>query len=589
MNTSQGTSSKLSAAQALTVGRFVALAFCRADILFQVSEDGIIKFCSGPSQKLFGKSESELIGENFLDLVNESDRNIVSELFASDKKDARIDDFLIRANSIGGAEKDVSVSGYRVPDFENDFFLALKVAPKMVVPAGRRPEDRDTVSGVMAGEAFVDVAAQRIKSFEASGGKPKVSMLNIGDLAEAGIEAGSREEREIMSAIGDILNAESLGGDTAGRIDDENFSLVHSEDVSAVSLSAMVSEALSKTSTNASRLMPKVATMDASSSGMDDKQLAKAMLFSLQEFTREGGEMPDGNLATALERGLEENVKSMESFKNICLDGSFDLVYMPVCRLSDGTIHHYEALTRFRETPGESPFRLLTLAEETGMISEFDLLVAERAIQCVNAARERGPCTPVAINVSGHSISNAEFCESLAGLLDVHFGIENFISLEITESAEIIDLEGVNSAIQIFRRKGFKVALDDFGAGAASFDYLNSFDVDTVKFDGPVVKRAIATRKGKAFLASMATLCHEIDVETIAEMVEDSTRADFLRLCGIELGQGWYFGKPMPESEAFPGAEAAAPAPQPAAAKPVAPKTTERPLSLMERLNAGQV
>lgn len=585
MNTSPNTSSKLTSGQALTVGRFVALAFCRADILFQVAEDGTIKFCTGPSQKLFGKADSDLVGENFLNLVNDADRNIISTLFASDQQDARIDDILIRAASVSGAEKDVSISGYRVPDFENDFFLAMKIAPKIVVPPGRRTEDRDSTSGVMAGDAYVDVAAQRIKSFEASGGKPKVSMLNIGDLAGAGIEAGSQEEREILSAIGDVLNAESLGGDTAGRIDDENFSLVHGDEVSAVSLSAKVSEALAKTSSNASRLMPKVATMDAGASGMDEKQLAKAMLFSLQEFTREGGELPDGDLATALERGLEENVKSMESFKKICSDGSFDLVYMPVCHLSDSTVHHYEALTRFRDNPDASPFRLLTLAEETGMISEFDLLVAERAIECVEAARKRGPCTPVAINVSGHSISNAEFCESLAALLDVHFGIENFISLEITESAEIIDLEGVNSAIQIFRRKGFKVALDDFGAGAASFDYLNSFDVDTVKFDGPVVKRAIATRKGKAFLASMATLCHEIDVETIAEMVEDATRADFLRLCGIELGQGWHFGKPMPESEAFPGAEDDTP---PAPPQSAAPIESERPLSLMERLNAGK-
>lgn len=586
MNTPLKNPNKPTAGQALMVRRFVALAFCRADILFQVSEDGTIKFCSGPSQKLFGKADSDLIGENFLNLVNVADRRIISALFESDQQDARIDDILIRAASVGGMEKDVSISGYRVPDFENDFFLAMKIAPKVVVPPGRRAEDRDTKSGVMAGDAYVDVAAQRIKSFEASGGKPKVSMLNIGDLAGAGIEAGSQEEREILSAIGEVLNAESLGGDTAGRIDDENFSLVHDEDISAVSLSEKVSEALAKTSSNASRLMPKVATMDAGAAGMDEKQLAKAMLFSLQEFTREGGELPDGDLATALERGLEENVKSMENFKKICSDGSFDLVYMPVCHLSDGVVHHFEALTRFRENPGDSPFRLLTLAEETGMISEFDLLVAKRAIECVEAARKRGPCPPVAINVSGHSISDPVFCESLAGLLDVHFGIENYISLEITESAEIIDLEGVNAAIQIFRRKGFKVALDDFGAGAASFDYLNSFDVDTVKFDGPVVKRAIATRKGKAFLASMATLCHEIDVETIAEMVEDATRADFLRLCGIELGQGWYFGKPMPESEAFPGADEDTPPPIPL---PAAPIVSERPLSLMERLNAGKV
>lgn len=99
---------------------------------------------------------------------------------------------------------------------------------------------------------------------------------------------------------------------------------------------------------------------------------------------------------------------------------------------------------------------------------------------------------------------------------------------------------------------GFGVALDDFGAGAASFGYLNSFDVDTVKFDGPVVKRAAKTRKGRVFLASMATLCREIGVETIAEMVEDKELARFLEQCGIVLGQGWYYGKPDADMRKFP-------------------------------------
>jgi len=331
-------------------------------------------------------------------------------------------------------------------------------------------------------------------------------------------------------------------------------------------------------------LVPKIATVDAKAGGMDDKQLAKAMLYSLQEFTRNDGEMPDGDLNTILEKKMEENVKDIDRFKKICAVGSFDLVYMPVASLKDGSFHHFEALTRFRDDAGASPFQLITLAEEVGVIPEFDLAVAQRALQTVEAAKLTGPFTPIAINVSGHSISDPEFCEDLKKLLTEKFGNEEHLSLEITESAEIKDLQGVNEAIQRFRRIGFKVALDDFGAGAASFDYLNSFDVDTVKFDGPVVKRAVATRKGKAFLASMATLCHEIEVETIAEMVEDEALADFLGQCGIELGQGWHFGKPMPTEEAFPGINLDLSKPKGQDAE-----FFDSGQSLMDRLNSGNL
>ena len=82
-------------------------------------------------------------------------------------------------------------------------------------------------------------------------------------------------------------------------------------------------------------------------------------------------------------------------------------------------------------------------------------------------------------------------------------------------------------------RSGFD--LDDFGTGAASFDYLNSFDINKLQFDGPVVRRAFATDKGKAFLASMATPCNKASVETITEMVKDTKSTNFLLGCGFHL------------------------------------------------------
>lgn len=567
----------------LALGRYAALAFCRADILFEVSDDGRILFCSGPTSRFFGDEASKLVGTSILDFIHPEDQQIMRDTLAIRKSSARIDDLLVKARSAKGVETDIAISGYRVPDFDNNFFIAVKIAPKQTLALGKRPGDRDEDTGMLSQEAFVDTAAQRVAALEATGGKAKVSMVNIGDLAEAGIAEGSADESKVLRAIGEVLSSESLGGDTAGRLDDNNFSLVHDEDMSAEDLSVKIANALSSAAPGMSSLMPKIATMDASATGMDEKQLAKAMLFSLQEFTRNDGVLPEGDLADALQRGLERNVQAVDRFKSICENGSFDLVYMPVCTLDkERKLHHYEALTRFREEAGESPFQLITLAEEVGVIATFDLAVARRAMETIDRVIESGAkSTPVAINVSGHSISDPKFCASLRTLLMNRYGMENYLSLEITESAAIQDLEGVNAAIQEFRRQGYKVALDDFGAGAASFDYLNSFDVDTVKFDGPVVKRAVGTKKGKAFLASMATLCHEIDVETIAEMVEDGPLADFLGTCGIELGQGWYFGKPMPEDQAFPGLPPLKPAA--AAAKP----SEDDGMSLLERLRAG--
>ena len=570
------------------LSRYAPLVFCRADALFQLNDQGVIKFCTGPTQKFFGEADNKLVGSNLLDFIHPDDQSTVREILHARGENVRIDDLILQARTATGVQTEIALSGYRVPDFEDDFFLANKTSPRQTLPLGKRPGDRDESTGMLSNEAFVETAAQRAAAYEATGGKAKVSMVKIGQLADAGIVEGSEEEGRVLRAIGEVLSAESLGGDTAGRIDDESFSVLHGDNVDSEGLSAKIANALSRAAPSTTNLMPKVATVDANAAGMDNKQLAKAMLYSLQEFTRNDGEMPSGDLSDALQRGLERNVQAVERFKNICDKDSFDLVYMPVCSLKDSSLHHYEALTRFREEAGESPFQLITLAEEVGVIHDFDLAVARRAVETIEKVLSvGGQVTPIAINVSGHSISDSEFCGNLHKLLDTKHGIDQHLSLEITESAQIEDLKGVNACLQDFRRQGFKVALDDFGAGAASFDYLNSFDVDTVKFDGPVVKRAVATKKGKAFLASMATLCHEIDVETIAEMVEDQPLAEFLGTCGVELGQGWYFGKPMPQEAAFLALKMAQPEAKKVSTPPAAKEAAKDSLSLTERLQAG--
>jgi EAL domain-containing protein (putative c-di-GMP-specific phosphodiesterase class I) len=101
------------------------------------------------------------------------------------------------------------------------------------------------------------------------------------------------------------------------------------------------------------------------------------------------------------------------------------------------------------------------------------------------------------------------------------------------------------------RKSGYKVALDDFGAGAACFDYLSGLEADFVKFDGPVVRRACATARGSDLLTAMAKICAQRNIRTIAEMVEDKAMANQVYYCGVDFGQGWLFGQPDPDPYRF--------------------------------------
>ena len=538
----------------LLTQRFVALAFCRADVLFELDDRQNIAFVAGATDRLFGQAPSHLKGKPFKELFAEKDGSLIADLLAGAGAQGRIDDVMMAMPLANKSVAHVALAGYRVPDFNNHFFVALKVAPRRASDAGRAPLARDAETGMMTKDDFAAVAADRVKSLQDAGQKAKVTMVNVANLEKLRGELPKGAHENILKAIGGVLKGYSVGGDTAGRVNEENFSFVHGENTDVSKVNRDLLTAARQVHPGAAQLETKTSTIEADPAAMTEDQVVKAMLYSMQSFCRDPSAIQGQSMSGLLEVRVAETMKAVETFQAICRTRNFDLVFMPICDLKTRQVHHFEALTRFREDGrrgNASPYKMIAMAEEIGVISEFDLAVARKAIDFVAKNTAGGSLPPVAINVSGHSIGNADFIAEMHSFLSGATNIAGKIMFEITESAEIKDLEGVNRTIQGFREKGFKMALDDFGAGAASFDYLNMLDVDTVKFDGPVVKRAYSTDKGRAFLASMATLCESMGIETIAEMVEDEPLAKFLADCGVHLGQGYFFGKADADPMAF--------------------------------------
>lgn len=374
-------------------------------------------------------------------------------------------------------------------------------------------------------------------------------MVRVNHLEEAQQLLSSGQQDKLMGRIGEILGQHSLGGDSTGRSGGQEYSLVDSADVDTSDISQQIANAARDLTPEGISLDSDIQIVNGDSQGPSEDQLPKALVYTMKSFDK-GEELdPNASLAGTLETGMEETMKTIDIFKRVCLTQDFDLVFMPICSLYNGQVHHAEALNRFRGDLGLSglPLEMITMAEEMGMISDFDLAAGQKAFSMITQnVASAGGIPPIAVNVSGHSISDHHFVEEFPQLIVKASNVAKFLSIEITESSEITDLERVNSYIQEFRASGFEVALDNFGAGAASFDDLNSFDLDLIKFDGLVVKRAAGTEKGKAFLAAMATLCRQLGIKTIAEMVEDEEMKGLLAECGIDYGHGWHFGKTSP-------------------------------------------
>ena len=120
---------------------------------------------------------------------------------------------------------------------------------------------------------------------------------------------------------------------------------------------------------------------------------------------------------------------------------------------------------------------------------------------------------------------------------------------EITESTTIQDLDMVNHFIRILQDEGYKVCLDDFGAGSASFQYLHQLNVDYVKIDGSYTRKLLSSERDAIMLKNLSQMCMDLNIKVIAEMVEQEEQAERLRNMGIGYGQGYLFGKAKPSPE----------------------------------------
>jgi EAL domain-containing protein (putative c-di-GMP-specific phosphodiesterase class I) len=212
---------------------------------------------------------------------------------------------------------------------------------------------------------------------------------------------------------------------------------------------------------------------------------------------------------------------------------------------------HYEILLRLQDEAGKivAPGEFIPAAERFFLMSGLDLWVINRAFHEL-AEMHRGPCKrhcKISVNLSGQSLSDPF---TLANYIEnklAEYGLDaNDICFEITESAAIANLEEAATFIDQIRGLGCKFALDDFGTGLSSFSYLKNLKVDYLKIDGSFVSDIARDSVSESMVAAINQVGHALQLETVAEYVENDEIRQKLVSIGVDYGQGYGIGKPMP-------------------------------------------
>lgn len=250
------------------------------------------------------------------------------------------------------------------------------------------------------------------------------------------------------------------------------------------------------------------------------------------------------------EVALQDRAAITRTFNNCDLEQQIRLVYQPIIDAQSGDTTGFEAFARW-SPDGEqwlAPGQFMPLAEATGRTGELTRMVMARALaEC--RAWESG--RTVSINLAPRDVIRAGTAEALAELAQEAGAPPSSIILEVTESSLLRDPRRAEAQLRAFREYGFRIALDDFGAGWSSLSQVHSLPLDMIKIDQGL-SRALATDPGaRALVGTIVALSWQLGIDCTIEGVEDEAQAATARALGVRLMQGYHFGRPKPAADAL--------------------------------------
>jgi EAL domain-containing protein (putative c-di-GMP-specific phosphodiesterase class I) len=517
--------------------RFLAFAFSSADLLIEVAIDGSILYALGASKGMTGFDESEIIGKKWLNLFSVYDQAQVIHLYETSKTGQRCGPLLVELNELVTKRKAI-FTGIKMPS-SNKFYITLafsnlamsKIAGALGTPANKKLFTR---------EDFIDQAKDTLELARSLGQTVEMTLLDFSPTEEDRKRMGEKNWGTLVSTIAGFLQAQSADGQAAAQIADGRFSVIHSPDVDKDYLRKRVESIALENDPESQGVNIATKTIGSDLSALSERDAARALVYTINEFERNGTSLTIENLNSGFKAYAEANAQKIKEFKALIERLDFALYFQPIVDLKTMEVSHYEMLSRFKT--GDT-LEWIMFGEDIGMAPEFDLAVLERAINHISfkAGSSR---TKFSLNISGQSIEDENFFQKLEEKLERSKDIKERLHFEITESSHIKDLDRVNDFIERLQANGFKIALDDFGAGATSLQYLQRLKVDCVKIDGKYIRKLLSSQRDAALVKNLTQMCKDLEITVVAEYVEEQAQCDILRELGVDYGQGHFFGKP---------------------------------------------
>jgi EAL domain-containing protein (putative c-di-GMP-specific phosphodiesterase class I) len=502
--------------------RILGFAFTNADFLFEMDTEGTILFTAGAANDLVKESGENLVGRPAGQMFQPSEGIKFATFAKALKSGERAGPFKLTLAT--GA--DANLAMFRLP--ENGANISCTLARQGARSASPQIDPK---TGLASRDGFM-------AAVEKAGDRDTLTLVNMPDLPELCAQLSPDGADTLLQRIGESFL--TVGASASGRISDTSFGALSPVTRGSLDLSRKLSSVFAASDLAPPRIGE--AQFGLQGAGLTPGQRLLSMRYVIERFAEKGKmDAGDGDIAGAFAGMMEETLLRLAAMTKTVGDGAFEIAYQRICDLTTGKVSHYEALARFTNPEGTG--ETVKFIEALGIANAFDLAVASKVLSLI----ERHACAHVAFNVSGATIASPASFGMLAAILAKRRKLAPRTLIEITETAAITDLESAGKAVAELRAMGYRVGLDDFGAGAASINYLHAFQVDFVKFDGAMIMKIGSSKRDDALLAGLAKLCNEMGVTTIAEWIENEAMAKAAKAMGFHHGQGKWLGAPTLE------------------------------------------
>ena len=402
----------------------------------------------------------------------------------------------------------------------------------------------------------VDAALNRV-----DGGSTAVMFIDLDDFKEINHSLGYAAGDKLLSCVAERLEESLRPGDTIARLGGDQFTVLleHVTDKSSViAVAERIGVALGtpfklKGSEVLVSASVGIAMSDGSDRGNTSENLLREANVAMHGAKKKGKSryrMFDPGAQTTTGGRLVQEAEMRRAIN----EKEFRVYYQPLVSLDTGRIHGVEALVRWKHPVYGliPPNEFIPLAEQTGLIAHIGRWVLEEGCRQVCLWQKEHPSDPaltLSVNISACQFQQPTLVKEIARVLKDTKLAPQSLRLEITESVMMHDASAMG-ALQELKGMGIGLAMDDFGTGYSSLSYPKRFPIDTLKIDRSYIDGLGSDAGDTAIVHATIAFAKALNLDVTAEGIENAEQLAHLRKLGCELGQGYYFARPLASDQA---------------------------------------